>query len=191
MYKRALMLTAATVALLSGPAMAAGPTTISSKTTAPLKTSTSGNITIEDGSGSTVGSVVIPSSSTASSTPAIEVDSSATVTILNADNTVSYKDTSSAVGIKLDAAGYTGEFINDGTVDLTGSGTDKIGIDIAGAGTFNGATTDPNTTNTYLDGVATVIDLESGSTSKSKATARMASRSRIPQRWAGRFTLLG
>ena len=164
MNKRALLLTAATVALLSGQAMA--DTTITSKTTAALKTSAAGNITITDGTGSEVGSVQIPSSSTASATPAIEFDSSATVTIAEAGNIVSYKATSDAVGIKMDAAGYTGEFINAGSVDLTGSGTDKIGINISGTGTLSGATTDPNITNTYLDGIATVVDLATGSTVK-------------------------
>ena len=116
-YKRALMLTAATIALLSGPAYAAADNT------KPLKTSTSGNIDIE-----TTNDLNIPSSSTAATVPAIEIDSGtfskpATVTVGDSA-TVTFSGTPSAIGIQADG-GKVGEMVISGTVNLTGTGPDK------------------------------------------------------------------
>lgn len=126
MYKRALMLTAATVALLAGPAYAAGPTTITDKQTTNQKTSTTGDLTID-----TTGSVVVTST-----TPAITVDSNNFVTI-NSSGLVSNKDKASAVGIELDA-GFTGGLTSSGTIDLSGTGSLKTGITLLGTGDFTG-----------------------------------------------------
>ena len=68
--KRALMLSAATVALLSGSALA--DTDISKQVTTPINTETDGNITIE-----TNGSVVITANPAV--TPAVTIDSDAVV----------------------------------------------------------------------------------------------------------------
>jgi hypothetical protein len=121
-YKRALMLTAATVALLSGPAYA--DHVISKNETDKLQTggtSGVGNIVIQAN-----GSLSIPSSSTASAAPAIEINSNNTV-IMDAGSILSFSDTGAATGIQMDQ-GFTGEAAVAGTINLTGSGTGKTGI---------------------------------------------------------------
>ena len=72
-YKRALMLTAATMALLSGPAYAAD-------NNKPLTTSTAGT---SGGAGDIdlTSALTIPSSSTANTVPAITIDSNNNVTV--------------------------------------------------------------------------------------------------------------
>jgi hypothetical protein len=95
-YKRALMLTAATVALLSGPAYA--DHVISKNETDKLQTggtSGVGNIVIQAN-----GSLSIPSSSTASAAPAIEINSNNTV-IMDAGSNLSFSDTGAATGIQM------------------------------------------------------------------------------------------
>jgi hypothetical protein len=125
--KRALLLSAATAALLAGPAFAAGPTTISSATTTALKTSTSGDITIDAN-----GSVTITAAS-----PVITIDSSNSVTN---SGTISNKNTTSAIGVKIDLSSgpLTGSLDNVGTIDLTGTGTNKFGILMTGSNIFTG-----------------------------------------------------
>lgn len=160
MNKHALMLTAAAVALMTSPALAAGPTAIATKVTDPQKTSAAGDITIDTG-----GSVVVTIAN-----PAIEIDSNNFVNLKVPGALVSNKDTANAIGIQLDATktgtgfgggtgpgdGTPGNAIaldNFGIIDLAGTGTDKIGIlvkAIDGAGSiFNGD-----------------IKLESGSTAR-------------------------
>ncbi len=173
MYKRALMLTAATVALLSGAAQAQTDT-ITTKVTTPLKTSTAGpgntpaNILITDTTTTPIqtGSVVIPPSSTAATIPAIEIDSSNTVTLKNADDILSFINTSGAIGIQMDATGITGEVVNAGTIDLSGTGSGKFGILIGTAtqlGSFTGLV---DTTNFPTLTTPTAVDLQAGSTLK-------------------------
>ena len=139
MYKRALMLTAATMALLSGPAYAAD----SNK---PLTTSTSGNIDLTS-------ILTIPSSSDANTTPAITINSNNNVTV-DTGGSVVFTDTASATGI-FEQEGFKGETIVANSIDLSGSGISKTGILIGsqavGTGTFTGVvdadnnsfTTDP------------------------------------------------
>ena len=165
MYKRALMLTAATVALLSGPAFA--DTTITTKTTDKLKTSTAGSIDVQS-----TGSIVIPSSSTASSAPAIELNgwptgvTSGTVNI-ETGGTLQFQATDSAVGIQADTQGLTGEIKVGGTVDLTGANTLKTGIlftDPSGTpGTFTGLVDAANTgIDNVVGGRVTALDIATG-----------------------------
>jgi hypothetical protein len=129
--KRALMLSAATVALLSGSALA--DTDITKQVTSPINTATDGNITIESD-----GSVVITANSP--TVAAVTLNSDA---IVNNEGTISYKGVSNATGVEL-VTGYTGEFEETGAVDLTGTGTGKTGILISGiasdpdSGTFTG-----------------------------------------------------
>ncbi|MBI3676823.1 MAG: autotransporter outer membrane beta-barrel domain-containing protein [Proteobacteria bacterium] len=125
MNKRALMMTAAAVALLSGNAHA--DTDVTTATTTALSTSTAGNITIEAN-----GSITIKAAS-----PVVTINSSKT--LLN-KGTISNKDTTSAVGVKIDlsSASLTGSLENDDVIDLTGTGTNKIGVLLVGANAFNG-----------------------------------------------------
>ena len=112
-YKRTLMLTAATMALLSGPAHAAAANNT------PLTTATSGDIDLTS-------ILTIPSSSNATTTPAITINSNNKVTIETAGSVV-FTDTPSATGI-FEQEGFTGETIVAGTINLNGSGTSKTGI---------------------------------------------------------------
>lgn len=152
MNKHALLLSAAAVALLAGPAFA--DKTITTNDTNQHKTSADGNITIDTG-----GSVVVKIAN-----PAIEIDSNNFVNLKVPGALVSNKDTANAIGIQLDATtagtgpgdGTPGSAIaldNFGVIDLSGTGTNKIGIlvkAIGGAGSiFNGD-----------------IELESGSTAR-------------------------
>ena len=116
------MLTAATVALLAGPAFA---TSITTKTTTAQATSTTGDLDIGSG-----GSVVVTLGS-----PAVTVDSNNSVKLSTSDALISNKATASAIGIELKAtaAGQgpgAGNFAVDnyGTIDLTGANGSKTGI---------------------------------------------------------------
>ncbi len=126
MYKRALMLTAATVALLSGPAFA--DTNVDTATTTALKTSTAGNIDIKPN-----GSVTITAAQ-----PVLELDANNTTIIIEPNGTVSNKDTTSAIGVQLDASGISGGFTSGGVIDLSGTGSLKTGVLIQGTGVFTG-----------------------------------------------------
>jgi hypothetical protein len=166
-YKRALMLTAATVALLSGPAF--GQTDITTKTTKPLTASADGPITL-----AATGSIIIPSSSSATAAAAaITLDDTATP----ANNVFT-----SALGSQITFNGtpfaeafqgnpnVTGEIISGGTVTMTGSGTDKNAIvfgdpTLLTSGTFTGtADTINNTATTANPNALTALALLSGAT---------------------------
>jgi hypothetical protein len=159
-YKRALMLTAATVALLSGPALGAA-TTITTKTTSALTTADDGPITLDDG-----GSVTIASSSSAATIPAIEINSTTTANnILTglAGSAISFKATDDAIAIQADP-GKTGEILSAGTIDLTGTGSGKNAIvfgdpTLLTSGTFTGVADSVNNS-----GRLTALDLQLGST---------------------------
>ena len=153
MNKHALMLTAATVALMAGPAHAT--TTINSKVTTAQKTSDTDDLTIDTG-----GSVVVKISN-----PAIKIDSDNSVTI-NSGGTVSNKGTDGAIGIQLNATtagtgpgdgtpGSATALDSAGTIDLTGSGTDKTAIlvkAIGNPGIFNGDISLEASSNTRVTG---------------------------------------
>ncbi|MGH6888902.1 MAG: autotransporter domain-containing protein [Rhizomicrobium sp.] len=150
MNKRALMLSAAAVALLSAQALA--DTTINTKLTSPINTATDGNITIDSD-----GSVVITTNPP--TVAAVTINSDATV---NNSGTISYKGVTDATGVEL-VTGNTGEFEGIGTVDLTGSGDSKTGIVVSGpAGNLNSGTFTGVIPNGGTSPVA--IDLMSGST---------------------------
>jgi len=178
--KRALMLTAATAALMSGPAFATCPTTpptwttISTQITVPVDTACAdsgnpGTITI-----ATDGSVVV--STSPYTVPAVTIDSGTMTSPGNVTNagTISYNGVSSSTGVELLANGNVGGLDNQdlGTIELTGSGTSKIGILVgllptATTGTFTGGVVPAAAiaylpTNLATDPIA--IYLENGST---------------------------
>jgi hypothetical protein len=161
------MLTAATTALLSGQAIGAtcsttsttNPSTatfcdITTEITSPIATATvntnPSNVTID-----TDGSLQI--STSPPTAPAITINSNNYVT--NTTN-ITYTGVSYSVGTLLEEAGvpatasvygspetWTGEFVNtSGTINLTGSGTNKTGILIAGAAFAGSAGVDTNAT---------------------------------------------
>ncbi len=162
--KRALMLTAAATALLSGHAYAASPCNTTSSTpgncdittaiAVPLYTGTApagvtgaqgglGNFTLDTDS-----TLTIPTNPPTA--PAITINSSNTVTN---STTTTYQGINDTVGVLLEEASvptaatgagsvgnvenFTGEFYNTGTIDLEGAGVGKNGILIAG-GAFPG-----------------------------------------------------
>ncbi|HEX3674708.1 MAG TPA: autotransporter outer membrane beta-barrel domain-containing protein [Rhizomicrobium sp.] len=146
-------MTAATMALLSGPAFSADTdySDITTKVTTNLKTSTAKSGAPSDILIETDGSVVVNSV-----TPIIEVDSSNIVT--NKGN-ISNTGTTGAVGVQLDT-GNSGALDSIGLINLSGSGSNKIGISIANpTGSTNTAFTGvplpnaatPVTTNTIID----------------------------------------
>jgi hypothetical protein len=160
-YRRALLLTAATAALLSGPAFGAA-TTISKSTSTALTTSASGPITIDDG-----GTVEIASnSSTAATTPAITINSTTqanNIFTALAGSTLSYNGTADAIVIQANP-NVTGEILGSGAVNATGSGTDKNAIvfgdpTLVTSGTFTGVADSTNNS-----GRVTALALLSGST---------------------------
>jgi hypothetical protein len=148
--KRALMLSAATVALLSAQALA--DTDITTKLTTPINTATDGNITIESD-----GSVVVTTNPPTVAAVTINSDAS----VINS-GIISYKGVTSATGVEL-VTGNTGEYSGAGAIDLTGNGNSKIGMLISGpvgnlnSGTFTGVIPNGGTT-------PVAIDLLSGST---------------------------
>jgi Autotransporter beta-domain len=149
--KCALMLTAATAALISGgsafaqctitPPPTANNTNISTEITTPVDTAcadagNAGNIVIVE----TTGSVQL--SADPFVTAAVTIDSSNTVTN---NNIISYTGVDDAVAVQIDAGGYTGQLMNasGGQINIEGDGTDETGILVAlptGAtsGTFTG-----------------------------------------------------
>jgi len=148
-YKRALMLTAATVALLAGPVYAAN--------NKPQTTDADGPIDI--GNSETLN---IPSSSTSSTTPAIEINSAnatKNVVTIETGGSVSYTGTPAAIGIQADP-NKKGEIVLDGSIDLSGSGSGKTGILIGSTngsvGTFTGIVDADNNTLT-TDPTAVVL----------------------------------
>ncbi len=173
MNKHVLMLTAATVALMAGPAFA-DHDHHDQGDQSPQKTERDrDDLTIDTG-----GSVVITDS-----VPAITIDSPNTVTI-NATTTVSNLNTDSAIGVQLDAmAGGNGPgtgttaLDNFGKIDLTGSGTNKIGILV-------------NATNPG-DSFLGDIKLESGSTTAVKGDGSIGLEVASDATLDGSITILG
>ena len=178
MYKRALMLTAATLALLSGPVLAqtAAPATpITDKTTDKLLTDgndvTLNTVLSGTGTVSSSGLIVIPSSSTDSTTPAVEINSSNRVYLSATTNQITFESTPNAVGIQADSVDANGNAVSTevtsfGQVNLSGTGTDKTGILfgnplISPASTTITGLVDDTTLN---NGRITALNLVSGST---------------------------
>jgi hypothetical protein len=132
------MLSAAAAALLAA-ALAVAPAAhadseISTSTSVPLSTATSGNIVID-----ATGGVGITTASTAAVT-------------LNANNTsvtnngfIANTGTDTGIGVSIDTTGGSIlsplGFASTGTVDLGGNGTSKLGIVIQGGNTFYGPIT--------------------------------------------------
>ena len=167
MNKRALMLTAAATALLSGHAYGASPCDATSTTgncnistafTSPLYTGPApasgvtspaanlGNITIATNGSLTIGT-------TPPTGPAVTINSGTSApTLVNNTTTISYQGISYATGVLLEEASvatstttsgaaenWVGEYYSaSGTLDLLGAGTNKTGILIAG-GAYPGA----------------------------------------------------
>ena len=129
MNKRALMLSAAAVALLSAPAMAVGPTTITAVQTTAQKTSATGDLTINSTGGISFKSATIPM---------LTIDSSNAV---NNGGTFSGAGQTTATAVEIDATGSTGSFLTNGTIDLSGAGTGKTAIYLKGLGSFTGTIT--------------------------------------------------
>ncbi|HEY2446957.1 MAG TPA: autotransporter domain-containing protein [Rhizomicrobium sp.] len=152
--KRALMLSVATVSLLTGHALA--DTNITTKVTSPVNTRNDGNITIESD-----GSIVITTSPPTG--PAILINSDNAL-VFNNGGTITYTGVTGANAVELQT-GYTGEFQSSGTIDLTGTGTAKVGILISGissdinSGTFTGLVPSGGT-------APVAINLETGSSLK-------------------------
>ena len=158
MKKSALLMTAATVALLSGPALAdtttacdtsntTDYTSITSKITVPLCTDTADKGAAGDIEITATGSVVL----TKNAGPIVTIDSDAVGTnslITDVGSLMSANSTDSAVGIKIvtsDTAGTTPVTINggsgiqlSGTLNLTGDGGTKQGLYLFGDGTYVG-----------------------------------------------------
>ncbi|HEV2649626.1 MAG TPA: hypothetical protein VGU69_00080, partial [Rhizomicrobium sp.] len=133
MNKRVLMLSAATAAVLAGPALAAGPTTITTVQDKVVATSTTGDLTINSGGGIKGGT---------STAALITIDSSNTVE--NAGVLTATADTT-PVGFLIDASkNAVGSLDNGGTLDMTASGTTKRGVyfsAVNGVGSFTGPIT--------------------------------------------------
>ncbi|MGZ6021315.1 MAG: autotransporter outer membrane beta-barrel domain-containing protein [Rhizomicrobium sp.] len=129
MNKRTLMLSAATAVILSSPALAAAP--VDSVATSAQKTSTLPNpLTIQSAGGIKL---------TSGTAPLLTIDSNAAVTN---GGTFTFTGTTSAVGLLIDGTKTTtGSFTNSGTIDLTGTGTNKIGLHLSGAGSYTGGVT--------------------------------------------------
>ena len=180
--KRSLMLTAATVALLSGHAYAQFE--ISNKVTTPQSTmADKGTIDIE-----TDGSIVITTNPATG--PAVTIDGGTTpgsaADVYN-QGTISYagvgSSTNPLTGIEM-LGGSIGGLDNAATIDFTGAGTNKTGILVAaGTGAFIGdimctedssdCSGDQNSKGTPLSQLVGILDtnvaailLESGSTMK-------------------------
>jgi Autotransporter beta-domain len=183
--KRALMLTAATTALLSGQALGAtcdststtGNCSISTEITSPLYTGAPtagvtgaqgnlGNITIN-----TNGSLVI--GTTPPLAPAITINSGTTAapTFVNNTTTISYQGISYAVGTLLQEASvatststygtpenWVGQYYSAaGVMNLLGAGTNKNGILIAG-GAFPGSGLTNAETGIYANNTGATIN---------------------------------
>jgi autotransporter-like protein len=129
------MLSAAAVALLSGPALAVGPTDQSTVSTTNLKTSETGDLTIDSTGGINFKSATIPD---------LTVDSSNNV---NNGGVITASNQDSATAIAIDANGLSGPgglpgtILTNGTIDLTGTGTTKKAIYLTGASSYTGTIT--------------------------------------------------
>src|SRR5580698_444676 len=140
--KHLLMLPVVAVALFASPALAtpagcpAGTTCDDVTTTlnSPIKTSTApnNNIFIES-----TGSVTV----TTSTAPAVTIDSNNWVQVQNG-GTISNQNTANAVGVDIDTSttgiGNVLGFVDNGTINLDGSGTTKTAMEITGSNAFTG-----------------------------------------------------
>ncbi|HVV27816.1 MAG TPA: autotransporter outer membrane beta-barrel domain-containing protein [Rhizomicrobium sp.] len=137
-------------ATLASPAHA--DTTISSSTTSAVTTSSDGSITIDSG-----GSVAIQEASTA----AVTINSNNAV--LN-NGSISNTGVSSAVGVQIDTSSgnitptSTG-LSSTGTIDVSGNGTGKYGIEVMGGNTFYGPITLTSLTSTALSGTSSTTSV--------------------------------
>ena len=138
MIKHRLMLSAAAAALLAAPLAtdmsARADTEISTNTSAALLTSTSGNITIDSGS-----SIAI---STASA-PVVTIDSNNS--LVN-NGSISNVNADGGLGVLIDTTNGnifppSSGLASTGSIDLSGSGTNKRGIVIQGGNTYYGPIT--------------------------------------------------
>jgi hypothetical protein len=146
LLKRALLLTAATAALIGGPSLADDFSDITTKVTQQLKTSTANDGAPSDIVIETSGSVVVGVAG-----PAVEIDSPNMVTN---NGTISNLDIASAIGVQLDAtatgngpgdgtAGSAVALDNFGTIDVSGKNDNKVAVLVGIAnsdstGIFNG-----------------------------------------------------
>lgn len=129
MNKRALMLSAAAAAAMITPTFAAAPVdsvaTTAQKTSAlpnPLTITSSGGIKLTSGTA-----------------PLLTIDSNS---VINNGGTFTFTGTTSAVGVLIDGTKTTiGSFTNNGTIDLTGTGTGKTALDLNGVGSYTGTIT--------------------------------------------------
>jgi hypothetical protein len=127
------MLSAAAVALLSGPAMAVGPTTITTTDTKSHKTSVDGDLTINSGAGiafksDTIPIITIDSSNSVNNGGILQGSGTTGETVLTIDTTAA------ALGTSALPIGFT----NNGTIDLTGAGAQKTALLLTGGNAFNG-----------------------------------------------------
>jgi hypothetical protein len=122
--KRALLLSAAAAALLSAPALAA--TTLTKVESTEQKTSVTGDLTINSGAGISFKSAT---------TPLLLIDSSNTV---NNGGALTAADQDKSTAVIIQANGFTGGFTSNGSIGLTGSGSNKTGIYLQGTGSFTG-----------------------------------------------------
>lgn len=120
------MLSAAAAALLTAPALAAGPTELKTVVTTAQKTSDTGDLTIDSSGGITFKSATVP---------LLTIDSSNTV---NNGGLLTGADQDTQTGIAIDANGLTGSLDNNGTIALGGAGGTKKGVYLTGTGAFNG-----------------------------------------------------
>ena len=130
------MLSAAAAALLAAALAASSAradTEISANQTTPVSTSTTGNLTIDQGVGINI--------STAS-TAAVTINSNNSV--LN-NGIISNTGVDNAIGVEIDTSAgsllSTGGFASTGTISLAGAGTGKQGLWITGGKTFYGPIT--------------------------------------------------
>jgi hypothetical protein len=155
--KRALMLTAAAAALLSGQSLA--QTTITNKVSSPQSTSSDGTITI-----TSTGSIVITTNPP--TTPAVTINGGTTpgtaADVIN-EGKIDYLGVGSATnpltGIDM-VTGNTGGLDNVGTIDFTGAGNTKTGILVSGTSAFLGNITETEA-GTALDTITGIPDANS------------------------------
>ena len=140
MNKRALMLSAAIAVALTTPALAAAPVdavaTTAQKTSAlpnPLTITSAGGIKLTSGTA-----------------PLLTIDSNS---VINNAGTFTFTDTTSAIGVLIDGTKNSiGSFDNNGTIDLTGTGTAKNALHLSGTGSFTGTITFDTLSNVKVAG---------------------------------------
>ena len=151
MNKRALMLSAATAVAMTTPAFAAAP--VDSVATTAQKTSALPNpLTITSAGGIKL---------TSGTAPLLTIDSNSAVTN---GGTFTFTDTTSVVGVLIDGSKTTmGSFDNNGTIDMTGTGTAKEALHLSGTGSYTGTITFDSLSNVKVAGdQSTAILQDSG-----------------------------